>query len=75
MDELNDSTGRSRYWSGLLGTWADGDDPLNEQLAGGISRLVRQGELRSGERLPSERDLAEQLGVSRTTVVSAYREL
>ena len=37
--------------------------------------LIRRGELGPGDRLPSERDLAEGLGVSRTTVVSAYDRL
>lgn len=36
---------------------------------------METGGLKDGERLPSERDLAEQLGLSRTTVVNAYREL
>jgi len=44
---------------------------LSEQLASAIGR----GELQAGERLPSERDLAEVLGISRTTAVNAYREL
>jgi 2-aminoadipate transaminase len=44
---------------------------LSDQLASAIGR----GELRAGERLPSERDLAISLGVSRTTAVNAYREL
>ena len=62
-------------WATMLGTWADGDAPLNEQLAAAISGLVRAGDLRPGDRLPSERDLSEQLGISRTTVVSAYERL
>ncbi len=59
----------------LLRGWADGEAPLNEQLAGAIARLVRQGDLGAGARLPSERELAEQLGISRTTIVSAYERL
>ncbi len=65
----------ARVAARLLGSWADGEAPLNEQLAGAIGGLVRSGDLRPGDRLPSERDLAEQLGVSRTTVVSAYERL
>ncbi|MEA2582459.1 MAG: 2-aminoadipate transaminase, partial [Thermomicrobiales bacterium] len=44
---------------------------LSDQLADAIGR----GELAAGDRLPSERDLAMALGVSRTTAVNAYREL
>ena len=36
---------------------------------------IECGELAIGTRLPSERALAEQLKISRTTVMSAYREL
>ncbi len=45
------------------------------QLAEALASAVAGGELALGERLPSERDLAGTLGVSRTTVVAAYREL
>jgi DNA-binding transcriptional MocR family regulator len=44
---------------------------LSDQLAAAIGR----GDLRAGDRLPSERDLAAALGISRTTAVNAYREL
>lgn len=44
---------------------------LSDQLAAAIDR----GELLAGDRLPSERDLAATLGISRTTAVNAYREL
>ena len=36
---------------------------------------IARGELPSGSRLPPERELAQRLRISRTTVVSAYREL
>lgn len=42
-----------------------------EALVGALAR----GELTAGERLPSERELAERLGISRTTAVNAYGEL
>ena len=45
------------------------------QLAEALATTVAGGALAVGERLPSERELAENLGVSRTTVVAAYREL
>lgn len=45
------------------------------QVADSIEAAVVRGELVPGARLPSERDLAQQLGLSRTTVVNAYKEL
>jgi DNA-binding FadR family transcriptional regulator len=41
------------------------------QVAEQIQRLLREGTLKPGERLPAERDLAERLGVSRPTVREA----
>jgi DNA-binding transcriptional MocR family regulator len=49
--------------------------PLYGQLFKALEDAIETGELKDGVRLPSERDLAEQLKVSRTTVVNAYREL
>lgn len=48
---------------------------LYRQLVGELERAIEAGELKDGERLPSERQLAAQLGLSRTTVVNTYREL
>ncbi len=45
------------------------------QIADSLAASIAGGELPLGERLPSERDLARTLGVSRTTVVTAFREL
>jgi GntR family transcriptional regulator / MocR family aminotransferase len=44
-------------------------------VAGQIARLIEAGELRPGQMLPSSRELASQLQLSRATVVNAYREL
>jgi GntR family transcriptional regulator/MocR family aminotransferase len=52
-----------------------GGEPLLRQVYGGIRQAILIGTLRGGERLPSTRDLAEQLGVSRTVVVAAYEQL
>jgi len=42
-----------------------------ERLANEIVKLILAGELSEGERAPSERDLAERFGVSRTSVREA----
>lgn len=49
--------------------------PRYRQLADALAEAISAGTLADGERLPSERDLAVTLAVSRTTVVTAYREL
>lgn len=51
------------------------DTALYLQLCEALAASIESGELSPGERLPSERDLARQLGVSRTTVINAYDEL
>lgn len=51
------------------------DTPLFRQLEHELASAITAGELRAGTRLPSERDLAKMLGVSRTTAMNAYREL
>ena len=44
-------------------------------LAGAVRGLLADGRLPLGVRLPAERELAEALRISRTTVTAAYREL
>ncbi|MEU4287933.1 PLP-dependent aminotransferase family protein [Kribbella sp. NPDC026596] len=61
--------------SGLLGAWADGTGPAYRVLAERLRLLIADGRIMPGSRLPSERELTDALGVSRTTVASAYREL
>src|SRR4051794_16371367 len=51
------------------------DVSLGHQVQEGLRRAIRSGMLRSGERLPSTRQLADQLGVSRGLVVAAYEQL
>ena len=48
---------------------------LFEQIANQIERRILSGELRSGDRLPTERELAEQFGASRTAVREAMKSL
>src|SRR5688572_18488597 len=49
--------------------------PLYGHLVTLLESAIARGELPSGSRLPPERELASRLHISRTTVVSAYREL
>ncbi|MEN6370303.1 MAG: PLP-dependent aminotransferase family protein [Thermotogota bacterium] len=49
--------------------------PLHAQIASSLRARIEQGELAGGERLPTTRDLAKDLGVSRSTVVRAYEQL
>ena len=59
----------------LLVTLDRGDGPLHAQVELQLRDAVRAGRLPAGERLPSSRALADQLGVSRGVVVEAYGQL
>ncbi|MFV2033598.1 MAG: FadR/GntR family transcriptional regulator [Halocynthiibacter sp.] len=48
---------------------------LSDAIAQQIIDLITQNELRSGDRLPSERALCDQLGVGRTSVREALKSL
>jgi DNA-binding transcriptional MocR family regulator len=49
--------------------------PLYSHLVTLLESAISRGELPSGSRVLPERELAKKLQISRTTVVSAYREL
>lgn len=49
--------------------------PLRRQLYEWFRRAIAEGRLRAGQRVPSTRNLAGELGVSRTPVISAYDQL
>src|ERR671922_1882312 len=49
--------------------------PLYGHLVTLLETAISRGDLPSGSRVPPERELAQRLRISRTTVVSAYREL
>jgi len=49
--------------------------PIYLQVKRRIEALIASGEWKRGQRLPTERALAAQLGVSRNTVSLAYRQL
>jgi GntR family transcriptional regulator / MocR family aminotransferase len=50
-------------------------EPLRSQLEAGLREAIRSGRLQAGERLPSSRELARQLGVSRGLVQDCYDQL
>ena len=49
--------------------------PPFEQLRGGLVDAISSGELAAGQRLPTVRRLADDLGLAPGTVARAYREL
>ena len=59
----------------LLGQWNTGALPAYRELADVVRLLVMDGRIPLEVALPSERALAQSLGVSRTTVTAAYAGL
>src|SRR6476660_271649 len=49
--------------------------PIFRQVYDGVRRAILDGRLRPGQRIPSTRGLAADLGVSRLPVLSAYEQL
>src|SRR5712691_1398590 len=49
--------------------------PLYRQICQRLREAILSGELAEGVRLPTERALANELGVNRTTVMNAYNQL
>jgi GntR family transcriptional regulator / MocR family aminotransferase len=67
-------------WSGLspellVRLDRSASQPLRDQLEAILRESVRGGRLRAGERLPSSRELAQALGVSRGMVQECYGQL
>ncbi len=50
-------------------------EPVYLQIAHALMHEIHRGRLRPGDSLPGQRTLAAQLGVSRNTVMAAFREL
>jgi len=49
--------------------------PLHRQLYEELRRLILAGKLQPGKRLPSTREMAKSLGISRATVTQSYEQL
>jgi len=62
-------------WAALLPLDREAVAPLQAQLRAGLVSAIASRVLPPAARLPSTRDLAEQLGVARNTVVLVYRTL
>ena len=52
-----------------------GAEPLHRQIYFGIRQAILSGSLRPGARLPATRALAQDLAVSRNTVMAAFEQL
>ena len=52
-----------------------GGGPAYAQIEDRLTEAISSGDLQAGDRLPAERDLAEQLGVSRMTLRQALQTL
>ena len=53
----------------------DSDVPLHRQVYEQIRTAVLTGRVRSHQKLPASRQLAQSLGISRTTVIQSYAQL
>lgn len=67
--------GKAGQSSGLMLSFAitrGGGDPVYRQVADEIGVAIRSGRLQPGARLPASRVLAQDLAVSRNTIIAAY---
>lgn len=53
----------------------DPERPIYQQIIDEFKRAVARGELKPGDRIPSQRELATQARVNPNTVQRAYREM
>ncbi len=49
--------------------------PISRQIVGQIAMLCASGKLKSGDRLPSVRELARELAVNQNTILRVYERL
>lgn len=59
----------------LMHLQLDGGGPLHAQLTRALKTAMMSGQVTRGARLPATRLLANELGVSRNTVLAAYEQL
>ena len=52
-----------------------GKESIYEQIRSQIEKFIKSGILKSDDKLPSVRSLAEDLGINPNTVMKAYQEL
>jgi GntR family transcriptional repressor for pyruvate dehydrogenase complex len=74
VSRVKDDSLRAPF-TALVGATLGEDLPVGEDLARRVEGLVASGQLAPGSRLPSERDLADMLRVSRLSVSQAIRIL
>src|SRR6266567_7598110 len=72
MREIGITNQKNSDFSGI-GT--EGPAQTTEDVVGRISDLIKEAQLKPGDRLPAERELAKQLGVSRPSLRSGLRAL
>src|ERR1700679_2841665 len=53
----------------------DAERPLHQQVYDGYREAILRGDLQSGQKIPSSRELAAEIGVSRFPVLHAYAQL
>ncbi|WAZ20099.1 PLP-dependent aminotransferase family protein [Streptomyces cinnabarinus] len=74
-DGTEDTGGGSAAWEVLLPAAAAPARARGRALQAALREAVRSGRLAPGTRLPSSRDLAADLGVSRGLITEAYEQL
>lgn len=50
-------------------------NPLHKQIYDGFRDAIVRGDLRPGQRVPSSRELASELSISRIPALNAYAQL
>src|SRR5262245_58495503 len=71
--ETNDMTNAKKSRFKVI--HSSGPGQTTEQVVGQVSELIKREELKPGDRLPPERELAKQLGISRPSLRAGLRTL
>ncbi|NLJ83651.1 MAG: GntR family transcriptional regulator [Halanaerobiaceae bacterium] len=58
-----------------MGLYFDTTKPIYEQIIDYIKKMIVRGELKPGDKLPSQRELARKIEVNPNTIQRAYREM